>query len=279
MFGKYFFKVVKIQLAKEIDKRMRYGTCLLSLIPQRAEPSEKSELVNQLLFGDFFSIIEIRKDWLNVRNVFDGYEGWVDKKMVMEIDDEYYNKIKKETPFVNGSLTKILNNNNKHFQSLTPGSSIYDLTDNKFHINNTSFEIVEQGNKNLDFKSLTHQFLNTPYLWGGKSLFGIDCSGFVQVIYKILGTILPRDASEQSKVGNDVGFIQETNKGDLAFFENEENNITHVGILLDNQTIIHASGYVRIDKIDSHGIFNTDVNDYTHKLRLIKRCSDSLTPQ
>jgi len=114
-------------------------------------------------------------------------------------------------------------------------------------------------------------YLNAPYLWGGRSPFGIDCSGFTQVIYKLNGFKLPRDASQQATIGETLSFIEESESGDLAFFDNEEGNIIHVGIMLENNNIIHASGKVRIDKIDHQGIFNSETNTYSHRLRLIKK--------
>jgi cell wall-associated NlpC family hydrolase len=108
-------------------------------------------------------------------------------------------------------------------------------------------------------------------LWGGKSPFGIDCSGFTQVVYKLNGYKLPRDANQQVNLGEPLSFVEEAEAGDLAFFDNEEGRIVHVGILLNNQSIIHASGYVRVDKFDHYGIFNQDTGKYSHTLRVIKR--------
>ena len=114
-------------------------------------------------------------------------------------------------------------------------------------------------------------YLNTPYLWGGRTPFGIDCSGFVQMVYRFAGIQLPRDASLQVKGGVSLGFIDEAQPGDLAFFESEEGAIVHVGILTGNRRIIHASGTVRVDPIDHHGIFNMQANGYSHRLRIVKR--------
>ena len=114
------------------------------------------------------------------------------------------------------------------------------------------------------------EFLNVPYLWGGKSFFGIDCSGFTQIIYKIHGIKIPRDAYQQAEIGDALTFIEEAKPGDLAFFENKEGRIHHVGIILADQKIIHAHGKVRIDSLDSTGIFNKDQNKHTHKLRFIR---------
>ena len=114
-------------------------------------------------------------------------------------------------------------------------------------------------------------YLNAPYLWGGKSPFGIDCSGFTQMVYKLNGYKLLRDASQQSKQGDALSFIEESEPGDLAFFDNEEGNIIHVGIMMEDNYIIHASGKVRIDRLDHLGIYNSEANRHTHKLRVIKK--------
>ena len=114
------------------------------------------------------------------------------------------------------------------------------------------------------------EFLNAPYLWGGKSFFGVDCSGFTQLVYKVNNVKLPRDAYQQAEVGEALSFVEESQPGDLAFFENAEGRIIHVGIMLDDQKIIHASGKVRIDTLDSTGIFNQEMNKHTHKLRFVK---------
>jgi cell wall-associated NlpC family hydrolase len=129
---------------------------------------------------------------------------------------------------------------------------------------------LEKGSvKNI--LSTAYLFLNAPYLWGGKSPFGIDCSGFTQITYKINGYKLPRDANQQVELGEPLSFVEEAEAGDLAFFDNEEGKIVHVGILLDNQQIIHASGCVKIDKFDHYGIFSSDTKKYSHTLRVIKR--------
>ena len=113
--------------------------------------------------------------------------------------------------------------------------------------------------------------INTPYLWGGKSPFGIDCSGFSQLVYKMIGINLPRDARDQAKIGSTLSFIDESQAGDLAFFHNKEDKIIHVGIILKDNYIIHASGRVRIDRLDQTGIYNNELNTHTHKLRFIKK--------
>ena len=128
-----------------------------------------------------------------------------------------------------------------------------------------------QNNEGSDAVTFARLFINAPYLWGGRSLFGMDCSGLTQVVYKLCGTKIPRDASQQAMTGEDVSFRSAVLPGDLAFFDNEEGLITHVGIMVDTDTIIHASGRVRVDKLDDHGIWNADLQQHTHKLRIIKR--------
>ena len=120
-------------------------------------------------------------------------------------------------------------------------------------------------------QEIAQSLLNVPYQWGGRSPMGMDCSGFTQVVFKILGKKLLRDAWQQAEQGVLVNFIEEIQPGDLVFFDNEEGRIIHVGIALANHKIIHASGCVRIDNLDHHGIYNTETRKYSHNLRIIKR--------
>ena len=100
---------------------------------------------------------------------------------------------------------------------------------------------------------------------------GLDCSGFTQAVFRLNGISLPRDASQQSGIGQVINLVTEALPGDLAFFDNDEGMITHVGLILDSTSIIHASGKVRIDALDHQGIYNVETNKYSHRLRLIRR--------
>ena len=142
---------------------------------------------------------------------------------------------------------------------------------NSVHFKGEIWNPEEVNITNKIIKQVAFKFLNTSYLWGGKSVFGIDCSGFTQMTYKFLNVPLPRDAWQQAEKGTVINFLQEAHCGDLAFFDSEAGNIIHVGILLNEHEIIHSSGKVRIDKIDTQGILNLESKQRTHKLRIIKR--------
>lgn len=248
-----------------------YGICLQSVIPMRVEPREQSEMVSQVLFGELFQVIESRWNWTFIKCDFDHYEGWVDTKNITYLSEDDYNGILHKQGIIIDKFTQA-NFNDAIFRIL-PGSTIYNYDEH-----NKSFEIltniygnVDIDKSNMTIASISKHFLNTPYLWGGKSLFGIDCSGFTQTVYKIFGISIPRDSNQQVKLGESVSFAADAKEGDLAFFDNEEGEITHVGIILNDKKIIHASGYVKIDNIDHQGIFSAKEKKYSHKLRIIKR--------
>jgi hypothetical protein len=236
-------------------------------------------MVTQLLFGETVKIYEEKKgNWRRAKTVFDNYNCWIDYKQVIEISEEEFENINSSPIAICAELVNIIKNNNT--ENLTPivlGSSLPHFKDNICKLGSDSFAFEGESyhsEKQLEKSSIAENafmYLNAPYLWGGRSPFGIDCSGFTQIIYKLNGIKLPRDASQQAKEGQTLSFIEESESGDLAFFDNEEGNIIHVGIMLDNNQIIHASGKVRIDKIDHQGIFNVDTNTYSHRLRLIKK--------
>lgn len=258
---------------------MRYGICHLSVVPCRLEPSDKSEMVTQLLFGEVLKIYEEKRvGWRKIKTAFDEYDCWIDEKQFIEINETEFERLNTSPIPVCGEMANIIKNEDNN--SLTPillGSSLPNFKSKKIRFNEFIFQFdgqvidtsQEQPKDNIVVNAM--MYLNSPYLWGGRSPFGIDCSGFTQVIYKLNGFKLPRDASQQSEIGDTLSFIEESESGDLAFFDNEEGNIIHVGIMLENNRIIHASGKVRIDKIDHQGIFNTESNTYSHRLRLIKK--------
>lgn len=237
---------------------MRYGICKLSVVPMRKEASHESELVSELLFNDIYEVIDENDEWVKARCLFDSYEGWVRKLQHFEIDEKEYNECLKKDKYIITSPISYYNN-----KVLSFGSKIFEERENSILLRKKfdSRIMVESAIKLLD----------TPYRWGGKSVMGIDCSAFVQLCAKVAGFKLPRDASQQVNHGVTINFLSEARSGDIAFFENENRRITHVGILLSNDKIIHASGKVRIDTLDQTGIFNKETNRHTHVLSVIKR--------
>ena len=250
-----------------------FGICNLAIIPVRLEPSDRSEQVTQLLFGEHFTILEQQQKWSKIKIVFDNYEGWIDNKQYQEISEKQFDSLNENPIVLSADLIEFISNPKNELLPISIGSSLSFLNDESLNISNYSFEGVKTcGVKpKADLIKTAYMYLNAPYLWGGKTPFGIDCSGFTQMVYKLNGYNLLRDASQQATQGEVLSFIEESEPGDLAFFDNEEGNIIHVGIMLDNNYIIHASGKVRIDRLDHLGIYNAETNRHTHKLRVIKK--------
>jgi len=250
-----------------------FGICNLSIIPLRLEPNDRSEIVSQVLFGEHFEIVEIVKQWSKIKLQFDDYEGWIDTKQYQIISEDNYNTLTKEAIILNSDLVEYIIAPNNILLPITIGASLSFLNHSDINTNNYDFEglRVSGVKSKIDIVTTSFLYLNSPYLWGGKTPFGIDCSGFTQMVYKLNGYKLLRDASQQSTQGEVLSFIEESEPGDLAFFDNEEGKIIHVGIILENNYIIHASGKVRIDRIDHLGIYNAEQNRHTHRLRVIKK--------
>jgi len=259
---------------------MKYGICHLSVVPCRAEAADSSEQVTQLLFGELLKVYEKKSSWYRVKLHNDGYECWIDEKQFRFISQKQYDSIAESKAPILNDLAELVSSSDKgERMSILIGSQLSGYNQEKklldFGVEQFHFEGEADEKLNIHQKDRLKDnallLLNSPYQWGGRTPFGIDCSGFVQLVYKLNGIQLPRDASQQAKMGQALSFIEEAEEGDLAFFDNEEGKITHVGILLDGNRIIHASGKVRIDKLDHQGIFNTELNDYTHRLRLISK--------
>ncbi|MFT7155130.1 MAG: hypothetical protein ACI8Q1_000130 [Parvicella sp.] len=252
---------------------MSYGISLLAVIPVRAESSDKAEIITQLLFGEHYTVLEEQKKWIHIKIQFDDYEGWICRKQFSEITGQEFEELSiNEFPLCSSSVG-IISNSNEENTLISRGATLPFLHQNRIKIKGEELKFEGAVNQTNDAQILEYanDYLNTPYLWGGRSPLGIDCSGFAQVVYKLCGHKLPRDAYQQAEEGFDISFIEMTEAGDLAFFDNEEGRINHVGIIIEPGKIIHASGRVKIDKLDHQGIYSDETKSYTHKLRLIKR--------
>lgn len=234
---------------------MKKAIAQVSVVPVRSDKSDKAEMVTQILYGESATILEVQANWTKIKMHFDDYEGWVDTKQLKIVSDEFLEQRK---------VTLVA----QPYEVVTTDSGTMLLSLGAEVESDKVLDGTETKREALGM--VARQFENVPYLWGGRSFFGIDCSGFTQLVYKVNGVSIPRDAYQQAEQGVVLDFIEEAQLGDLAFFENEEGHIHHVGIMLEDNKIIHAHGKVRIDVLDSIGIFNQEQNKHTHKLRFIK---------
>lgn len=245
-----------------------FGISLIPIIPLRSEPSSKSEMVSQLLFGQKYIVLHTQPNWLKIETIDDKYIGWINDTQAEIINESDWLSLENPKVVLEYPFLKILVNETPMY--ISTGSIIYSSTQFKVGGNNIIINLGETSMQ-VGLEQTALQYLNTPYLWGGKTPWGIDCSGFTQTVFAQNGIFLKRDAYQQAEQGETLAFLEETKIGDLAFFDNDEGKIIHVGILLENGQIIHANGKVRIDKIDNYGIMNSETRKYSHKLRIVKR--------
>lgn len=243
---------------------------LQGFIPVRKEPRERAEMVTQVLFGEVADILDEAGKWTFILTRPDQYEGWIDNKCIERIRE-----IPKRKYIVTTGNMVIWNLTRGHNVILPIGSALpalygqeFTLADNTYKVANEEV-LTEPGKAELE--KVFPELISIPYLWGGRCGFGFDCSGLTQFLCRLGGTEIPRDAGDQSAIGETLSFLNEARSGDLAFFDNAEGMIHHVGMITPDKRIIHASGMVRVDRIDQQGIFNEEIGAYTHKLRVIKR--------
>lgn len=246
---------------------MQYAICNLGIVPLRSEPTHTAEMVSQLLYGETFKILEERARWSRIRTAFESFEAWIENKQFRKIEEADFQQLNSEAPRLSADLVEFVSGE----EQLIPIPMGAALNGMPLLQHNHSGTIASGSHGKEKLLETAFLYLNAPYLWGGKTPFGIDASGFTQMVYKLNGYRLHRNASDQAQQGESLSFIEECEPGDLAFFDNPEGIINHVGIMMSDNYIIHADGKVRLDRIDHSGIYNSELRRHTHQLRVIKK--------
>jgi len=255
---------------------MEFGICNLAVVPLRATPNECSEQVSQILFGEVFEILEWQDKWIKLITAYDKYTGWINRLQFIMLGHMAYKQLIQHSPrLTHRAVTQAWKKIDNSILYLPAGSSLAFLQGDHCRIGNENLAIIGEIGDSTDIITTAHSFLNTPYLWGGRTHFGIDCSGFTQAVFKLNNIKIDRDASQQVNQGQTISKFANAQAGDLAFFENAEGRITHVGIMLNGEYIIHASGKVKIDKIDEKGIYSEEQKRYTHQFTCLRRYFES----
>lgn len=256
---------------------MQFGICPLSTVAIRNRSSHKSEMISQLLFGEMVEVLEQKgRQWSRVRCRDDNFVGWVATQQLEEITPQEVETYAAHYAFALELYQAA--NRDEDFLPITLGARLPKFDGMRFQLGHQFYTYSGQAAFPEDIvprarlvMKIARRFLRVPMLWGGRSPLGVDAAGLVQVVYRIAGQTLPREAFQQVLRGTAVHFVEQSLPGDLAFFENRSGRITHTGIIFPDQQILHVDGQVRLDRIDHYGIFNTSQQRYTHRLRIIKR--------
>lgn len=262
----------------------KFAMCRVAVAPLRTAASDAAEIATQLLFGDQVEVLECVEPWYRIRNAFDGYIGWMDFKQLADITESDYLASQQLQYLAPPAVNNPVEAADGTLYYLAASCSLPFYKDGFCSIGSEKFKVLFEPYQlsaacYQDITELSLFFKNAPYLWGGRTLFGIDCSGFSQAVFKLAGINILRDAAQQAEQGQTVDFLPEAQAGDLAFFDNADGKIIHVGIMLGPDQIIHASGRIKIDAIDHQGIYSAELGRYSHKLRIIKRFSSPIPIQ
>jgi len=201
---------------------MECGICNIGLIPVRSEPDDRSEMVTQILFGEMFKIVEENPKWAKIVLDLDGYQGWIDKNQFLALDNDQYNHLTSlPVCFSSEPSGSITLKNDQKTMPLVIGSILRGVDTNNISFGDEEFIYtgrVVQAKQEPSREKILHNsmfYINSSYLWGGKSTYGIDCSGLTQMVYRLSGLHLLRDASQQATQGESISFISEALAGDL----------------------------------------------------------------